>query len=110
MNAKGEVINGKLYLVLYRQTENSKTQTCPFCGERHIHGPGDGHRTPHCAAPDSSDYVFGQNVIFRNKAGEIFDAQDGYLVKTLRTSYHSEWECPRVKKPKLRIDGGADSF
>ena len=102
-NAVGEVIDGKLYLILHRQTENSKTQTCPFCGGKHTHGGGDGHRAVHCTAPGGCEHVLGASTIFRNVEGQVFDANDGYIIKTLRTPYHSKRKRPRVVKPKLKI-------
>lgn len=68
-------------VVLERDTPESKTNYCPFCGERHLHGTNDGHRIPHCASNDCS-YVIGSRVIFRNKHGEIFKGEDGYYVKS----------------------------
>ena len=29
---------------------------CPYCGERHLHGAGEGLRSPHCAAGTPEDY------------------------------------------------------
>lgn len=26
---------------------------CPYCGEEHVHGWGEGHRVAHCYAPNS---------------------------------------------------------
>jgi len=33
---------------------------CPFCGERHVHSPENGHRVAHCANGDSTQ---GYNVL-----------------------------------------------
>jgi hypothetical protein len=43
-----EVVDGTAYLVLYRNTDISTTDPCPFCGECHDHGFGDGFRSSHC--------------------------------------------------------------
>jgi len=74
-------LGGKFVVVLERLHENDETEMCPFCGERHIHGTGDGHRIPHCADTDCN-YVIGRNVVFKNDKGEIFDHVDGYYIKT----------------------------
>lgn len=59
-------------VVLERDTPESKTNPCPFCGEQHLHGTSDGHRIPHCATT-GCEYVIGSQAIFRNKHGEILD-------------------------------------
>jgi hypothetical protein len=40
--------NDRNYLVLYRQTPESRTDPCPFCFALHNHSIGDGHRVKHC--------------------------------------------------------------
>jgi hypothetical protein len=52
--------------VLYRDTEDSTTDPCPYCGNGHYHGKGDGHRVSHCPRPhtDNKGYV----IKTRNKA------------------------------------------
>ena len=47
------VENEGLHAVLWRNTEESETDTCPFCGRRHRHGTGDGHRVVHCGNSDT---------------------------------------------------------
>jgi len=31
-----------------RKTATQWTVQCPYCGKKHFHGPGEGHRSPHC--------------------------------------------------------------
>ena len=69
-----ENFNGHRYLVLWRNTSQSKTDMCPFCYNRHLHTPEDGHRASHCN-------------LFTNKAIRLSDgstvyAFDGYIVRT----------------------------
>lgn len=40
---------GYAYLVLRFDLATGKTELCPFCDQRHVHGIGSGgHRSPHC--------------------------------------------------------------
>jgi hypothetical protein len=71
---KTEWLNGYEYIVLWRETEESPTDFCPFCGKRHTHGQGDGHRTEHCA--------FGNETFTRKSDGKIFEQNKGYIVRT----------------------------
>ena len=71
---KTEWREGNEYIVLWRGTEESPTDYCPFCGKRHTHGQGDGHRTEHCA--------FGNDTFTRKSDGKIFKQSQGYVVRT----------------------------
>ncbi len=44
----GEGTIEKPILILERETPESRTDPCPFCGETHSHGTPDGPRVPHC--------------------------------------------------------------
>ena len=61
------------WAILWRDTEKSKTDHCPFCGKRHIHGIGDGHRVAHC--------MHGVDTIHA-KDGTILHKDKGYIVRT----------------------------
>ena len=74
LEPKTEWLEGNEYIVLWRETEESPTAFCPFCGKRHTHGQGDGHRTEHCA--------FGNETFVRKSDGKIFESRRGYLVRT----------------------------
>ena len=69
------VIDLRAYAVLRRDTESSPTDACPFCGTKHRHGLGDGHRTAHCASDEFISEVKMQNGITLRKS-------DGYIVET----------------------------
>lgn len=43
-----KIVDGRAYAVLQRERAGSPTSFCPFCGDRHVHGIGDGHRGAHC--------------------------------------------------------------
>jgi len=74
VNPKTETIDGDEYIVLWRDTEKSSTEFCPFCGNRHKHGQGDGHRLTHC--------VPGKETITRQSDGKIFSQRSGYIIRT----------------------------
>ena len=61
------------WAVLWRDFEDSKTDHCPFCGEKHVHGIGDGHRGAHCTGGKTETYA---------KDGTILHQKDGYILKT----------------------------
>ena len=69
-----EWLNGKEYIVLWREKEKSETEFCPFCGKRHIHGKGDGHRVSHCTS--------GEDIFTRKSDGKVFKQSQGYIVRT----------------------------
>lgn len=70
-----ELLNGRPYAVLYRKNENEKTEICPFCGKRHIHGIRDGHRTAHCT--DGSKEITADD-------GTVLTQDHGYILRTKR--------------------------
>ncbi|TYK66022.1 hypothetical protein [Colwellia echini] len=82
-SAQSSEVNGRIYLILYRNTNSDPTDICPFCGEKHIHGKPDGHRVRHCNSTDS-DYVIGRKATFKNSEGQIFDSENGYILKSRR--------------------------
>lgn len=66
-----EVEGNRARLVLYRDSEGGPTDPCPFCGSRHWHGAGDGHRAAHCTA--AGEVAIG---------GVVLRSDDGYVVRT----------------------------
>jgi len=68
-----ENIDNRQYAVLWRDSENSETDHCPFCGKRHIHGKGDGHRGEHCV---------GGNPEIIAKDGTKLYQKYGYILRT----------------------------
>jgi hypothetical protein len=69
-----EVMDLRAYAVIRRDTENSETDYCPFCGKKHRHGKGDGHRGVHCSSPAAREEVQAGNVTLRKS--------DGYIIRT----------------------------
>lgn len=69
-----ELLKGKAYVVLRRKDEDSDTEPCPFCGLRHSHGSGDGHRVAHCYGSDIRQEIQLDGVTLRKR--------DGYIVRT----------------------------
>ena len=53
----------------------TKTTSCPFCKQRHLHGMGDGHRSPHCA----DKHVKPKATL---SDGITVFQKDGYIVRT----------------------------
>ena len=72
--AKGVWHDGHFYLVLRQDPITRRTEPCPFCGIRHIHGLGPGHRSQHC-----SPQFWGVN--FQNDSGEMFCCDNGYYLE-----------------------------
>lgn len=78
--ALGEVFyekdeTGKARAILYRKGNGEKYETdpCPFCGLKHVHGDGDGHRAAHCYKPEKEATA---------TDGTIVRESDGYIVRT----------------------------
>ena len=67
------VKDARAYAVLRRRAVGAPTRPCPFCGEPHIHGEGDGHRATHCGN-GAEDEVRSGAVVLRR--------EDGYLILT----------------------------
>lgn len=72
-----EEVHGIKYPVLYRKNGEKETHTCPFCGNTHIHGIGDGHRNSHCASGE------GRMEKVTLKDGTIALQDNGYILKTI---------------------------
>ena len=65
------VKDGIVYPVL--KANNNGYVTCPFCGQKHKHGKGDGHRVADCGHSDKIGY-------FVAKDG-VCDARNGYFIR-----------------------------
>lgn len=68
-----EVQDGRPFAVLYRESENSRTEICPFCGKSHSHGIGDGHRQAHCI--DGNKDILAED-------GTVLIQDHGYIIRT----------------------------
>jgi hypothetical protein len=72
-NIEYQDFQGGKFAVLWRDSANSQTDYCPFCGEQHFHGFPDGHRDAHCRR--------GYKEV-RNEDGTILYQKQGYIIKT----------------------------
>jgi len=68
------ILKAKLHKGVYR------TEPCPFCGKRHIHGAVDGHRLAHCPHKKRRDVTAPD--------GTRLSPEDGYFLNRslLRTT------------------------
>lgn len=68
-------------LVLTRK-KGKALEKCPFCGSRHIHGFGDGHRNAHCA---QNAHSFKKKEILEKVDinGVTVFRKDGYFIETI---------------------------
>ena len=78
-----DVVDGVPVAVLWRNTEDSATDHCPFCGERHKHEGADGHYQVGCL----SHTLEGQESAERTVEESIpkqttLKPDDGYIVRT----------------------------
>lgn len=64
------------YLILYRDRDGGPTDPCPFCGEIHHPGLGDGHCAGVCQGR------FYEDLTVTAKDGTILYASKGYIVRT----------------------------
>jgi hypothetical protein len=71
-----EVQGHRAYAVLRRRDASSLTNPCPFCGEPHKHGEGDGHRA---RAPQCGKVV---NAEVTTSGGITLRQVDGYIVRS----------------------------
>jgi len=78
----------RIYPVLYRDTPEADTDPCPYCGTKHIHGTGDGHRAAHCPTPPREkrhkfEKETGQERWYIVAAdGRIITRDRGYIVQS----------------------------
>ncbi len=68
-------IGDRAIAILYRATNDSSTELCPFCGYSHKHGTGDSFRSAHCMKGRADRYVVA-------KDGTKLFREHGYIIKT----------------------------
>lgn len=68
---KTKHVSGRLFPIINRKKGAEQTDACPYCGQRHIHGYAEGHRSSHCT--DKSIEV--------TIDGFLFKVEDGYVIK-----------------------------
>lgn len=59
--------------VILRKKGAQETDTCPFCGDTHIHGSAPGHRVVHCVD------IKNKSITLRN--GLVLEQDHGYVIK-----------------------------
>lgn len=68
--------------IIYRKTEMSQTEPCPFCGCSHSHGVPDGFRVPHCIVIHKRGIpAYPKENIIASDGTELLK-EFGYYVKT----------------------------
>lgn len=72
-NIPYEKDGSRTYAIIWRDEENSGTDFCPFCGKRHYHGIGDGHRVHHCHDGEEQIKTFDGTILYQDH---------GYIIKT----------------------------
>jgi hypothetical protein len=72
-----EVHGARAFAVLRRKDASTPTSPCPFCGERHVHGEGDGHRNPHCVRITHAEVTTPAGITIRQR--------DGYYIRSHST-------------------------
>ena len=70
-----EITDAVPVAVLWRDSEDSETDHCPFCGERHTHEGKDGHYEAVCAKA----WLYHQR---ESKDGTTLKREDGYIIRT----------------------------
>ena len=78
-----DVIDGVPVAILWRETEDSETDHCPFCGERHTHAGKDGHYEAGCLShkldiPQSVERTVEETILKQT----ILRPDDGYIIRT----------------------------
>ncbi len=76
--AEYEIHDGRKYPILWRKRGNKLTDSCPFCGQNHEHGIGEGHRVAHCS--DTIRCVGGISEIVKVVSNH-FAKEDGYMLR-----------------------------
>ena len=78
---ESESLQGHAFLVLWRNTPQSRTDACPYCRKRHLHTPEDGHRSSHCPLSENKKLTLPHGITVH--------AFDGYIIKS-RTLVQTE--------------------
>ena len=78
-----DIVDGVPLAILWRDSEDSETDYCPFCGERHKHEGKDGHYQADCQSPklgreQSVERVVEETILKQT----ILRPDDGYIIRT----------------------------
>ena len=78
-----EVIDGVPLAILWRDSETSETDHCPFCGERHKHEGDDGRYEADCISPQLSRQQSVERIVEETIPKQtILRPDDGYIIRT----------------------------
>ena len=78
-----DVIDGVPVAVLWRDTEDSETDHCPFCGEPHKHEGKDGHYEAVCLSRNGGRYQSVERIVEETIPKEtVLRPDDGYIIRT----------------------------
>ena len=78
-----DVIDGVSLAVLWRDSEDSETDHCPFCGERHKHEGKDGHYKVDCQPPKLDRQQGVERIVEESIPKQtILKPEDGYIIRT----------------------------
>ena len=78
-----DVIDGVPIAILWRDSEDSKTDHCPFCGERHTHEGKDGHYEVGCPSPKLERQQSVERIVEESIPKQtILKPDDGYIIRT----------------------------
>ena len=78
-----DVIDGVPRAILWRDSEDSETDHCPFCGERHKHEGEDGHYEVACPSAKLDRQQCVERIVEETIPEQtILKPGDGYIVRT----------------------------
>lgn len=78
-----DAIDGLPVTVLWRDTEDSETDHCPFCGERHKHEREDGHYPVGCLSHTLEEQESAERTVEETIMKQtVLKPDDGYIVRT----------------------------
>ncbi len=78
-----DVINGVPMAVLWRDSEDSETDHCPFCGERHKHEGEDDHYDVACPSPKLDRQQGVERIVEESiPKRTILKPDHGYIIRT----------------------------
>ena len=78
-----DIIDGVPLAVLWRDSEDSETDHCPFCGERHKHDGKDGRYEVGCLSRRSGGQLAAERTVEEVVLKQTTLKQnDGYIIRT----------------------------
>ena len=78
-----DIVDGVTLAILWRDSENSQTDHCPFCGERHKHEGKDGRYEVGCLSRNLGKQQSVERIVEETILKEtILSPDDGYIIRT----------------------------